>query len=273
MCEVCSLRSLDGCSGCHCDCNCNDGVIKGMLSLFGIGAGVAGIAYDATARDSGNEALGDDAIDPMESSAISMIARKLGTQTAPEYTPSIILMTFVLLVFAPRIIANLLYALVNTMDGINKDRNLKVIIMVVFFSLPLSILVGGLGGASRWTFTSLAFIFMHFGYRIVVLRHKRVHPELCDLSYLSAAEWRQCNLERIQPENRRLRLAEILKQLLSTTSSLKNEQMNLVKENGILYLVKLFYPAIIKFIARLRLSRDIKAAHYVVSLEDDSTQQ
>lgn len=268
----CNCGNCDGCSGCgNCDCGSSgDGIVKGILSVIGFFAGAAGIAYDSSETESKNSVsdgssttsvlLGMEKTSGMWSGSDMRTNRRLEEdETTSEFTPSIVLMIAVLVLFGPRVMSNLMYAMINVKQAINVDRNLKVVIMMFCVSFPLSLLVGYFGGASRWTFTSLAVMFMHFSYRMISYRYKRINNELIDVSYLSCAEWRNvmggCGSPNLET------LAAIVTPLVGLKSAIKEEVYRLKSSGVCLKIMSLIYPSVVKTVARINLQATVIDAH------------
>lgn len=263
---ICSTCSNSNCGSCAWDFKCDKDIGKAICGFFGFCAGVVGISVDATSTDSNSG--GGDSVSGNSTQIITdygtreeHFSRLLRNETSSEYTPSIVFMAFAIAVFAPRIIGNLSYALINIKQGTGFQRNFKVVFGMLFVGLPLSILVSWGGGASRWTYATLAFMFMHFSYRIIVYPIKAVHPELCELSYLSCAAWRKAEFSGT--EDRSLlasNISSITAPLLIVKKALKDEQLRL---NNVFCGLNLVFSAIMKAMARLNLSDMIKDAHLV----------
>lgn len=272
-----NCSNCNSCGDCKCDCNCSGGgdAIGAIGTMIAAGCGIVGSVYDAVVGfDKSSDS--DDSPSTNSTSVSSMdyfyqtdgsldgyaaadtFQRRL-SQTSPQYTPSIIFMCIAIFVFAPRIIFNFSYIVVNWRQGISNDRNWKVLAVMCLLAIPCAILLCAYAEASTWTFVTISCMFTHFAYRIESMRHKRLCWQLADTSYLSAAEWRPLDMEKCrQTDALELLCADLLKH----KNLMHLDMIQRSRETFIHRIVYFTCRSALKLLSRIKLTNDIISSHH-----------
>lgn len=250
--------------------------MKGIMSICGFVAAACGMVIDAITK----AFSGDDGHDPIPTNTTnvtqfslfenvqeistvvdageggSLIRRALEDVTTSEFTPSIIFMSIAIFIFFPRVVSHILISLTNLRYSIAVNRTLKILFVMFFLALPMSLFLCQWGGASPWTFVTIPLMFLHVSYALMTMAIKKIDSDLIDVSFLSCDEWREFNMVRDG-----CYLHGILKTLIDQRQLVREAMKRLAHQSCLLIPALLLWPHLFKALIRIQSAEEIRQVH------------
>lgn len=170
-------------------------------------------------------------------------------QTDARFIPSMIAMTFSILLFLPRILLSLALIYQNLSQGIAVRQNLRLLAAEFIIGLPVALCAAFVGGASGWTYTSLVLFGMYVAYACESMYSQKIKGKFADACYFSSIEWRN-----IPQDTDVIALVERQENINNQLITVAGEKKNNSITNKVLNIA---YPQLLVFWARQKMASEI----------------